>query len=87
MRARADLDARLHADARKIAADGTFGGSQTYTIRYKGFSERYRVTFRGQFLADGVRGHADGAGCRPETASAAISRAASGTTAWAARAT
>ena len=42
--------------SRKIAADGTFGGSQTYTIRYKGFRERYRVTFRGQFLTDGVRG-------------------------------
>jgi hypothetical protein len=42
--------------SRAIKADGTFGGSQTYTIRYRGFSERYRVTFSGQFLADGARG-------------------------------
>ena len=60
MRARVVRDARSHA-ARKIAPDGTFGGSQTYTIRYKGFSERYRVTFRGQFLADGAKGR-----CAPE---------------------
>jgi hypothetical protein len=42
--------------SRKIKADGTFGGTQSYTIRYRGHSERYRVTFKGQFLADGVRG-------------------------------
>jgi hypothetical protein len=42
--------------SRKVNADGTFGGSQTYTIRYRGFSERYRVSFSGQFLADGARG-------------------------------
>ncbi|RKQ91049.1 hypothetical protein C8N24_0865 [Solirubrobacter pauli] len=41
---------------RAIKPDGTFGGSETYTIRYRGYSERYRVTFRGQFLADGVKG-------------------------------
>ena len=42
--------------SRKIAADGTFGGTQSYTIRYKGFSERYRVSFRGRFTADGASG-------------------------------
>jgi hypothetical protein len=42
--------------SRKIAADGTFGGTQTYTIRYKRFSERYRVSFRGRFHADGASG-------------------------------
>jgi hypothetical protein len=41
---------------RKVGADGTFGGTQTYTIRYKGFSERYRVSFRGRFTADGATG-------------------------------
>jgi hypothetical protein len=42
--------------SRKIAADGSFGGTQSYTIRYKGFSERYRVSFRGRFTADGATG-------------------------------
>jgi hypothetical protein len=42
--------------SRKIAADGTFGGTQTYTIRYRDFSERYRVSFRGRFHGDGASG-------------------------------
>ena len=42
--------------SRAIRPDGTFGGTQTYTIRYRGSSERYRVTFSGQFLADGAKG-------------------------------
>ena len=41
---------------RAVAADGTFGGTQRYTIRYKGFSGAYSVTFRGRFLADGATG-------------------------------
>jgi len=41
---------------RAVKPDGTFGGSQTYTIRYRGYSEQYRVTVHGQFLTDGVRG-------------------------------
>ena len=41
---------------RKINADGTFGGNQSYVMRYRGYSEHYRVTFKGQFLADGVTG-------------------------------
>lgn len=41
---------------RKVKADGTFGGNQTYTIRYTDHSERYTVSFHGQFLADGARG-------------------------------
>jgi hypothetical protein len=42
--------------SRAIRPDGSFGGSETYTIRYRGFSERYRVSFSGQFLADGAKG-------------------------------
>ena len=42
--------------SRKIKADGTFGGTQNYTIRYRGLVERYRVTFSGRFLADGATG-------------------------------
>ncbi len=42
--------------SRAIRPDGTFGGTQTYTVRYRGVDERYRVSFRGQFTADGVRG-------------------------------
>ena len=42
--------------SRRIAADGTFGGSQSYTIRYRGRIERYRVSFHGRFLADGAAG-------------------------------
>ena len=41
----------------KIKPDGTFSRSETYTIRYRGgLSERYRVTFKGRFLADGAVG-------------------------------
>jgi hypothetical protein len=42
--------------SRRIGADGTFGGSQNYTIRYRRLVERYRVTFSGRFLADGATG-------------------------------
>jgi hypothetical protein len=42
--------------SRRIAPDGTFGGSQSYTIRYRGRVERYRVSFHGRFLADGATG-------------------------------
>ena len=45
-----------YTPTRTIKADGTFGGTQTSTVRYKGFTERFRVSFRGQFLADGARG-------------------------------
>jgi hypothetical protein len=40
-----------------IKPDGTFSRSETYTIRFRGgLSERYRVTFKGRFLADGAVG-------------------------------
>lgn len=42
--------------SRRIKPDGTFGGTQSYTIRYRGLVERYRVSFSGRFLADGATG-------------------------------
>jgi hypothetical protein len=42
--------------SRKIHPDGTFGGTQTYTVSYRGYTEHYRVTFAGRFLADGATG-------------------------------
>jgi hypothetical protein len=49
----ADVDV---TPSRKIHPDGTFGGSQSYVLRYRGSVEHYRVTFKGQFRADGVTG-------------------------------
>ena len=73
--------------SRKIAADGTFGGSQTYTIRYRGgWRERYRVTFRGQFLADGVKGTLR-ARMQLRDGKRSYVPCRLGTTTWAARAT
>lgn len=45
-----------YTPTRAVRPDGTFGGTQRYTIRYKGFSESYSVTVRGRFLADGATG-------------------------------
>jgi hypothetical protein len=45
-----------YTPTRKIGADGSFGGSQSYVIRYRGLAEHYRVTFKGRFLADGATG-------------------------------
>jgi hypothetical protein len=45
-----------YTPTRAIRADGTFGGTDRYTARYKGFSERYTVKVHGRFLADGVTG-------------------------------
>lgn len=42
--------------SRPIRPDGSFGGEESYTIRYRGFSERYRVRFHGRFHADGATG-------------------------------
>jgi hypothetical protein len=53
---RARISMLDYTPTRTIKADGTFGGTQTYTVRYKGFTERFSVSFRGQFLADGARG-------------------------------
>lgn len=40
-----------------VKPDGTFSRSETYTIRYTdGSSDRFRVSFKGRFLADGVVG-------------------------------
>jgi hypothetical protein len=53
---RARIPVADYTPSRKIRADGTFGGSQSYVIRYRGLREHYRVTFEGQFRADGVTG-------------------------------
>jgi hypothetical protein len=53
---RVTLPVTDHTPSRAIKADGTFGGSQSYTVSYREHSERYTVSFRGQFLADGARG-------------------------------
>jgi hypothetical protein len=42
--------------SRAVKADGTFGGSQTYTVRYSDHTQRYRVSFNGRLLADGATG-------------------------------
>jgi hypothetical protein len=40
-----------------IKADGSFSRSEAYTVRYNdGSSERFRVSFKGRFLADGAVG-------------------------------
>jgi hypothetical protein len=46
-----------YSPASTIAADGTFSRSEAYKISYSdGSTDHYRVTFKGQFLADGVVG-------------------------------
>lgn len=72
--------------SRAIKPDGTFGGSQTYTIRYRGYTERYRVTFRGQFLADGAKGTLR-ATMRARRNGRALVPCRTGTQTWTARAT
>ena len=42
--------------SRKVGADGSFGGRQRFTVRYRDHSERYVVDFHGQFRADGATG-------------------------------
>jgi len=67
--------------SRKIKADGTFGGSQTYRIRFSdGITERYRVDFRGRFLADGAVGT-----LRMTVSTKGYKPCRSGTVAWTAR--
>ena len=39
-----------------VRPDGSFSRTETYTIRYNGPDERYRVTFSGRFLGDGAVG-------------------------------
>ncbi len=40
-----------------VEPDGSFSRSETYTIRWDdGVRERYRVTFKGRFMADGAAG-------------------------------
>jgi hypothetical protein len=72
--------------SRAIKPDGSFGATQTYTIRYRGYTERYRVSFRGQFLADGVRGTLQ-ASMRPRVKGRARPLCRTGAQTWAARAT
>ena len=46
-----------HTPTTTVKPDGTFSRNETFTIRYAdGFSERYRVSFKGRFLADGAVG-------------------------------
>ena len=46
-----------HSPTAKIKPDGTFSRTESFTIQYTdGSSERYRVSFKGRFLADGVIG-------------------------------
>jgi len=71
---------------RAIRPDGTFGGSETYTLRYRGYSERYRVSFRGQFLADGVKGTLQ-ATMRARRNGRALVPCRTGVQTWTARAT
>jgi hypothetical protein len=41
----------------KLKADGSFTRNEAYTVRYRdGSSERFRVSFKGRFLADGAVG-------------------------------
>ncbi len=41
----------------RVKPDGSFSRKETFTIRYTdGSRERYRVSFKGRFLADGVTG-------------------------------
>lgn len=50
-----------YSPATVIGADGTFSRSESYKIPYgDGTTDRYRVGFKGQFLADGVVGTVSG---------------------------
>jgi hypothetical protein len=42
--------------SRAVKAGGTFGGSETYTVRYTDHTQTYRVRFTGRLLADGATG-------------------------------
>ena len=66
-----------------IKADGTFSRSETYTIRWTdGSRERYRVTFKGRFLADGAVGTLRARSQLPQEAAPATTRATAGRSAW-----
>jgi hypothetical protein len=70
---------------RTIRPDGTFRGTQKYTIRYRGLIERYRVTMRGQFHADGATGTLS-VTLRQRTSKRRYPACRSGRVTWAARA-
>jgi hypothetical protein len=70
---------------RAIRPDGTFGGAQSYTIRYRGLIERYRVSLRGQFHADGATGTLS-VTLRQRTSKRRYPACRSGRVTWAARA-
>jgi hypothetical protein len=54
---RAVLTAVNYTPTTRIRSDGTFRRSERYRIRYRdGLVERFRVTFKGRFLADGAVG-------------------------------
>jgi hypothetical protein len=45
-----------YTPSREVRPDGTFGGSESYDLRYSNYTEYVSVTFKGQFRADGVSG-------------------------------
>ena len=45
-----------HRESGAVATVSTFSRTETYTSRYDGPDERYRVTFNGRFLVDGAVG-------------------------------
>jgi hypothetical protein len=64
-----------------VRPDGTFSSTQRYVIRYPDApAERYRVTVRGRFLADGAVGT-----LRARMLSGRRGRCDSGTHTWTAR--
>jgi hypothetical protein len=66
---------------RTVRPDGTFGGNQTYRIRYSdGTSQRYRVNFSGRFTTDGAAGT-----LRMTMTERGYKPCRSGTVAWTAR--
>jgi hypothetical protein len=72
--------------SRKIKADGSFGGSQSYVGHYSNYSEYYRVTFNGQFRADGVTGTLRARVYYKAPGKRRSANCVSGTQTWAARA-
>jgi hypothetical protein len=71
--------------SRKIHPDGSFGGTESYVGRYRGYTEHYRVTFNGRFLADGVTGTLRARVYYKETGKRRSVNCVSGTQTWTAR--
>lgn len=71
--------------SRKIKPDGSFGGSESYVGRYRGYTEHYRVTFSGRFLADGATGTLRARVYYKQTRKRRSANCVSGTQTWTAR--